>query len=119
MVTRGTKHLILPMLALAIGVTACGDDDDGTSPPETGSITVETTTNGTPQVDSYGISIDGSAAGTIGPNTSRTFSDQSTGSHSVELTDVNPCQVVGSNPQNVTVVGGQTITITFSVQCAP
>ena len=119
MVTRGTKHLILPMLALAIGVTACGDDDD-TSPPETGSIAVETITTGAPLDDSYGISIDGSAVGTIGPNATRTFSDQSTGSHLVELTDIaNNCQVLASNPQTARVVGGQTITITFSVQCAP
>ena len=67
---RGSKRLFLVMAASVIGMTACGDDD-GTSPPQTGSIVVETITTGSALDDSYGISIDDSPAGTIGANASR------------------------------------------------
>ena len=117
MIAGGTKRLVVLLLATVIAGTGCGDDE-GTDPPANGSIAVETITTGNALDDSYSVSIDAVTAGTIGVNETRTFSNQSPGSHSVELTDVaNNCAVFSSNPQTANVVSGQTATITFSVQC--
>ena len=117
MLRRGTKGLVALVMAAVIASAGCGDDE-GTDPPANGSIAVETITTGNALDDSYSVSIDAAAAGTIGANDTRTFGNQSPGSHSVELTDVaNNCAVFSSNPQTANVVSGQTSTITFSVQC--
>jgi hypothetical protein len=116
---QGRDHDYAKNVLLAVHYGPCGDDD-GTNPPATGSIVFQATTTGDALDDSYGVSIDGSAAGTIGANASRTFSDQSPGSFSVLLTDVaTNCAVTASNHENANVVAGQSITLSFSVQCAP
>ena len=122
MVNRGTKRLFLLMLTTVIGMTACGDEGDVNieypPTPDTGSMLIYTVTLGDEWDDSYGVSIDGSSAGTIGPNDSRTFSGLSEGRYSVLLTDIaSNCDALGNNPQTLYVVDGQTTTHSFYVLC--
>ena len=83
-----------------------------------GAIAVTTWTTGTsPDADGYGVSIDGSSAGPIGTDETRSFGADE-GTRSVELTDLAPnCTVSGNNPRNVDVTAGQAAPTTFDVDC--
>src|SRR5207248_741592 len=79
-------------------------------PPETGNLTVSTSTSGSNlDPDGYTVTVDGGASQTIGTNGSVTFTGLSAGSHSVALSGVAAnCSVSGANPPAVTVPAGGT-----------
>src|SRR6266700_3058434 len=90
-------------------------------PPQTGNLTVSTSTSGSNlDPDGYMVTVDGGASQAIGTNGSVTYTALAAGSHSVALSGVAAnCSVSGANPQTVTVPSGGTATTTFSVSCAP
>jgi len=89
--------------------------------PTTGNLTVMTSTSGenVPTTD-YTVTLDGSNSQSIPPNGSATFTALSPGDHSVELSNVpDNCQVTGDGSSvSVTVVAGETATVTFTVTCS-
>src|SRR6184192_915412 len=89
-------------------------------PPETGNLTVTTSTTGSNlDPDGYTATVDGGASQSVGTNGSVTFTGLSAGSHSVALSGLAAnCSVSGANPQTVTVPSGGTATATFAVSCA-
>src|SRR6184192_3953899 len=89
-------------------------------PPETGNLTVSTSTTGSNlDPDGYTATVDGGASQSVGTNGSVTFTGLSAGSHSVALSGLAAnCSVSGANPQTVTVPSGGTATATFAVSCA-
>jgi hypothetical protein len=70
--------------------------------------------------DGYVASVDGGARTTrIGVNGETGFGGLTAGDHEVALLDVaDNCQVFGDNPRTVAVIGAQTVTITFLVECS-
>src|SRR5205823_4638454 len=72
-------------------------------PPETGNLTVGTSTSGSNlDPDGYTVTVDGGASQTIGANGSVTFTGLSAGSHSVALSGVaSNCTVSGGKPRTV------------------
>ena len=64
------------------------------------------------------MSLDGGQAQSIPVNGTVTFSDVDVGSHSVQISGLaNNCDSSGANPQTVTVAGGATANVNFSVFC--
>src|SRR5205807_1480788 len=90
-------------------------------PPQTGNLTVSTSTSGSNlDPDGYTVTVDGGASQAIGTNGSVTFTGHPAGDHSVALSGVAAnCTVSGANPRTVTVPSGGTVSTTFSVSCAP
>src|SRR5205814_350114 len=90
-------------------------------PPQTGNLTVSTSTSGSNiDADGYTVTVDGGASQAIGTNGSVTFTGLAAGSHSVALSGVAAnCSVSGANPQTVNVPSGGTATASFTVSCAP
>lgn len=88
-------------------------------PPESGSIRVTVSTSGgSPDPDGYSLTIDGGSSQSLGVNGNRTIQNLAAGAHSAQLGGIaGNCSVAGANPQNVTVVAGQTATVTFTVTC--
>jgi hypothetical protein len=88
-------------------------------PAETGNVRVTVSTSGgSPDGDGYTVSVDGGSAQDLNANGSRTIQGLTAGAHSVQLGGVAAnCTVTGDNPQPVTVVTGQTATVTFAVSC--
>jgi hypothetical protein len=85
-----------------------------------GTLVITTATSGESlDPDGYGVSVNGTASGTIGANTALTINGLS-GPHQVELSGVaSNCHVEGENPRQVTVVPGASASITFRVVCLP
>src|SRR2546421_144635 len=90
-------------------------------PPQTGNLTVSTSTSGSNvDPDGYTITVDGGASQALGTNGSVTYTGLAAGSHSVALSGVAAnCSVSGANPQSVNVPSGGTATASFTVSCAP
>src|SRR5439155_24510137 len=88
-------------------------------PPTTGSITVATATTGpSPDLDGYTIAADAGASQPMGVHDSVTFSGLPAGSHSVTLGGVaGNCTVSGALSRDVTVTGGDTTRVAYSVTC--
>jgi hypothetical protein len=89
-----------------------------TCSPLVGGIQVSTTTTGM-RIDPDGYTVTaGTQTGSVGVNDSYTFSNLAVGSHSVELTGVDPdCVVGGDNPRNITVAYDQTAQTSFQITC--
>jgi len=69
--------------------------------------------------DGYAFTVDGGAASTIGVNQSVDVPSVPVGAHTVTLSGIAAnCQVGGSNPTSVSVAGGQTALVPFSVTCS-
>jgi hypothetical protein len=85
----------------------------------TGTITVKTTTTGDdPDPDGFTVSVSGSSDHSIPTNGSTDFSGVTAGSHQVELSGVaDNCSVTSGNPANVTVSGGQSTEVDFTIDC--
>ncbi|MFW6088853.1 MAG: hypothetical protein ACODAB_03805, partial [Gemmatimonadota bacterium] len=86
----------------------------------TGSIMVTTTTTGTPDPDGYFVVLDSGTPVSIDDATPVTFTDLSPTSHDVELSGLDgTCAVVPppSNPTSPTVVGGDTVSVDFNIDC--
>ena len=110
-----------PLLVSALAmVSACSDEDDGTSPPTPGSLEVTASTTGsTLDPDGYTVTVDGGAGQSLAINGSATFTGVTAGDREVELTGVaSNCTVAGANPRSVTVAGGATVSTSFDVACA-
>ena len=106
-------------LAVVAAFAACGDDDDGGTGPNVGSITVSVTSSGV-GVDSAGyvVVVDNGDGEDVAPNGDLSVS-AAAGSHSVELAGVGSnCTVGGENPRTVDVVAGEDVEVTFEVSCA-
>jgi TolB protein len=106
-------------LSLPLAIAACGDDN-GTTPPSTGSLEVSSVTTGSDiDADGYTVTVDAGSSQAIDANGTVTFSNLSSGDHEVALSGVAAnCTVAGDNPRTVTVVAGSTASTTFSVSCS-
>src|SRR5205814_3499152 len=89
-------------------------------PPQTGNLTVSTSTSGSNiDADGYTVTVDGGASQSIGTNHSVTFTDLSAGNHTVALSGVAAnCTVSGGTSRTVSVQAGSTVSTAFSVSCA-
>jgi hypothetical protein len=89
-----------------------------TPPPSIGSLRITATTSGGSPDNSYTVSVDGGTARTLASNASLTVDEVPVGPHLVQLGDVAAnCTVSGANPRAVTVLTGQTASLTFSIAC--
>src|SRR5207302_377959 len=88
-------------------------------PPQTGNLTVSTSTSGSNvDADGYTVTVDGNASRSIGTDGSVTFTDLSAGNHTVALSDVAAnCTVSGGTSRTVSVEAGSTVSTAFSVSC--
>jgi hypothetical protein len=87
--------------------------------PLTGNVTVTTTTAGANLPSGYTVTLDDSISQPIGVNAVVTFVGVSAGSHVVTLAGVTPsCSLAGTNPETVSVAGGETVQASFAVSCA-
>src|SRR5438105_5496440 len=87
--------------------------------PLTGDITVTTSTQGGDVPGGYTVSVDDSISQPIGINAVVTFIGVAAGSHVVTLAGVTPsCSVGGTNPETVSVSGGETAQASFAISCA-
>src|SRR5256885_15652596 len=88
-------------------------------PPQTGNLTVSTSTSGSNvDADGYTVTVDGNASRSIGTNSSVTFTGLSAGSHTVALSGVaSNCTLSGGTSRAGSVPAGGTASTTFSVSC--
>src|SRR5207253_806495 len=88
-------------------------------PPQTGNLTVTTSTSGSnPDPDGYTVTVDGGASQAIGTSGSVTFSGLAAASHTVVLSGVaSNCSVSGGTSRTVSVPAGGTASTSFSVSC--
>ena len=103
--------LWLPFLLLAV---AC----ESTTEPSTGAVTVTVATTGDDlDADGYTVAI-GTDERALAVNGSETFSDIGVGAQSVTLAGIaDNCASTPTSPQSIRVVGGETVTGTFTVLC--
>jgi hypothetical protein len=89
-------------------------------PPQTGDLTVSTSTTGSNlDADGYTVTLDGSTSRAIGTNGSVTFAGLASGSHTVVLSGVaGNCSVSGGTSRTVNVPAGGTAATSFAVSCA-
>lgn len=83
-------------------------------------VEVTASTSGTsPDADGYTAVLDGgTATASIDPDGSTVFADLEAGEHTVELTGIAfNCSPEGSNPRSVTVAGGETASVDFTIAC--
>jgi hypothetical protein len=120
MLTRNFSLLgfVLPLTAILLN--ACGEGGDLTTPSTTGTLQVTTVTSGTePDPDGYSIQIDAEPATPIGNAETRTMADITAGDHSVLLSGLAPnCSVAEDNPRRVTLSGGGSESVTFTITCS-
>jgi hypothetical protein len=110
-------RLLLAALALS-ALTSCGGDGENVEPSGPGAIEVSTTTGGSDRdPDGYGITVDGAARGTVGPNATQHLDPLDPGDHEVSLSGVaDNCSV--SQPERTVVVRpGETTPVPFQVTC--
>jgi hypothetical protein len=91
----------------------------GSNVPTTGTLNVTTATTGANlDPDGYTVTVDGSSSASITDNGSQSFTNLSSGSHSVSLSGVAAnCSVSGGSSQSATVPAGGSITVAFQVSC--
>lgn len=111
------RNLILLIGAGALGGVSCNGSDLATGPTR-GSIEVRTTSDGT-DIDrnGYGIAVDQRQPVTISANGRLVVDDLTLGNHRVTLSQMEPNCTVDENPQTVSVVGADTVTVRFTVTC--
>ena len=109
----------LAAMLMPLAMAGCGDDN-GTTPPSTGSLeAVAVTTGSDLDADGYTVTVDAGSSQAIDANGTVTFSNLSGGDHEVALSGVAAnCTVAGENPRTVTVTAGSTASTTFNVSCA-
>lgn len=104
-------------------VAACGGDSGGTGPDGngdgSGAIRISTATTGSAvDQDGYTLALDGGTAEPIGASATLVLPDLAVGSHVVTLEGLAPpCTVDGEPIRTVTVSGGDTTSVAFSVTC--
>lgn len=101
-------------LELAFAV-ACSTPSAGS-----GTLRIQTTTTGPdPDPNGYTFALDAGTSQPIAVNGSNSLSNVAAGAHSVRLSNLAPnCAVQGQNPRPVTLEGGTTASVTFSVTCS-
>lgn len=89
-------------------------------PPGSGTLKITTSTTGDePDGNGYTVQLDAERAESIGTAGALTHA-VTLGTHSVLLAGIAPnCTVAGANPSTVSVVAGETTSITFAVTCGP
>jgi hypothetical protein len=111
------RHLTVS--ALTAAVLACGGDGgNGPSQPTIGSLRIITNTRGSStDPNGYVITIDGVDRQAIGNNSAAVLDGLALGTYLLGLGEVaENCQVQGSNPRTVSILGGET-TVAFSLSC--
>jgi hypothetical protein len=85
-----------------------------------GTIEVATSTHGSvSDPDGFTLLVDANPWGPVMPSGTANVAGVTPGSHSVGLGDVAAnCEVEGENPRTITVSGGETVQVPFSVTCA-
>jgi Tol biopolymer transport system component len=91
-----------------------------TPPPLTGTLTINTATNGSdPDLDGYAVTVDGGSMQSIPSTGTLIVSALTAGRHTVELSMLAAnCHVNGGNPQDVNVAAGGLVQLSFTVLCA-
>jgi hypothetical protein len=120
-VMRRSFHLHNPtFLLVCLAVSACGGGDSVVIPPGSGTLKITTSTTGDePDGNGYTVQLDAERAESIGTAGALTHA-VTLGTHSVLLAGIAPnCTVAGANPSTVSVVAGETTSITFAVTCGP
>lgn len=104
--------LILP----AASLIGCGSDPTGV---DTGSINVTAATTGASlDPDGYVLTVDGVEVQSIGVNSTLTLAGLEPGDHELGLSGLAPnCSVSSANPQTVTVVAGESVSVSFEIEC--
>jgi len=87
--------------------------------PTTGALTVIVhTTGNTPDPNGYTVTVDGAQSRAVATEDTITYTGVAAGSRSIQLGGLAPnCTVPAGATQPVSVVAGQTATVTFSVSC--
>ena len=95
---------------------------EASTEPEVGTLQVTTVTTGPEAAwdpDGYIVRVDEAGGMAVGVNETLTYGDVAAGAHSVDLMNVaGTCTVTSDNPQAVTIVAGETTTVTFTVSCS-
>jgi hypothetical protein len=117
-IVRSDLRGVLPTLIIvaALSAAACSDS----VAPATGTLVLSVSTTGpAPDADGYVLRVDTSGAQRISVDGNLTVSGVPPGTHAVLLSDVAAnCTVGGSDPQQVTVTGGDTARVGFAVACS-
>jgi hypothetical protein len=91
-----------------------------TPPAGAGNLSITTVTTGAADPDGYTFAVDGGLATPIGSSATVTIQNLAPGSHNLQLGGINSnCSVQGTNPRPVTITGGATAEVSFTVSCAP
>jgi TolB protein len=106
---------------LSVFLCACGDGPTGS---DTGSIQVETQTAAATAVssldtDGYTVVLDSVENQSVESNGTVTFGQVTDGEHTVELQGLQDNCTTPTSPETVTVVGGGTVQVSFTVTCWP
>jgi hypothetical protein len=86
-------------------------------PPATGDLAVNTSSSGSSIPSSYTATVDGTQSQTVASTGSVTFTSLSAASHTVVLSVPSNCTVSEGASQTVTVPGGGTATVSYTVNC--
>jgi Tol biopolymer transport system component len=119
-VARNPRLRIASLLSLFAAVlfsAGCGDDN-GSSPPQTGTLGITTVTTGdNTDADGYTFSVNGGASQAIGINATASVPNMSPGSYTVVLSGVAANCTVDAASKTATVTAGATATVTFNIAC--
>lgn len=115
-----TFRTILGACLIALFSLGCGEDGTDPNPaPTTGAIQVTTVTTGQDtDPDGYLVTIDGGSGRAIGINASIHVVGLSAGNHTVVLGDLEANCAAASTTTSVTVVAGDTASVSFTVACS-
>ena len=81
-------------------------------------LSVTTTVTGT-DPDGFLVSVDSAKAQPLGRQSGATITNVATGTHTVELEDLDGCVVTEANPVTVIVATGENVSLDFTVSCSP
>ena len=117
-VSHGYQLPGIVLLGLVVIALACGGEN--LTGPEAGTLEVTSSTTGVElDTDGYTIQIDGGTAHPLGPNTTIRRTEVGAGPHSVLVGGISPnCAVEGDNPRSLSIIAGETTSITLAVTCA-
>jgi len=111
--------MTLALVFVASLGSGCGDDG-GTEPTETGNVQVTLAMAGTDlDPDGCQVTVDAGSPRLLQAGESTTYADLATGSHVVQLTDVESnCEVQGESTRTVQVAADATTDVTFGLVCS-
>ncbi len=113
---RSSRTVLLTCLSTFLAATCGGESSTG---PSTGSITVNLHVSGEDAPAAVAVAVDDGEDRSIPADGSVTFSDLSSGEHSVLVSGIpSNCTVTTPNPTVVSLVGGETSTVGVSIGCA-